>query len=64
MKAQATKRAMATVSRVASNNKSDGNSDKGCRQVTATRAMAVATTVVGKDEDGGDGDEGGGRQRW
>ncbi len=60
MKARATKMAMATATRVA---KGDGNGDRGCRQVTATRAMGVATTAVGKDEDDGGGDEGGGRQR-
>ncbi len=53
MKAKATKRAMATATRVASSNKGGG-------QATATRAMAVVTNVVGKYEGSGNGNEGGG----
>ncbi len=60
MKAKATKRAMATVTRVASNDEGDGNGDKSGRRATATRAMAAATTVVGEDEGGGDSNEVGG----
>jgi hypothetical protein len=52
VKAEATKRAITMVTRVASNDdgdgdvgKSDGNGDEGARQAT-TRAMAAATTVV------------------
>ncbi len=63
MKAKATKRAMAMVTRVVSNNESNGNGNKGGGQATATRAMMAATTVVGKDEDGGNGNDGGGQQR-
>jgi hypothetical protein len=54
VKAKATKRAMATVPRVVSNNKGYGNGKKGCRQVTAMRATVAVRTVVGKDEGGGD----------
>jgi hypothetical protein len=57
VKAKATKRAIATVTRVASNNKGNGNSNKGGGQVTETRAMAAAMTVVGKDEGGGNSNE-------
>ncbi len=52
MKAEATKRAIVTVTRVASNEDGDGNGgkrdgdgDKGAGQVTM-RVMAVATTVA------------------
>ncbi len=52
MKAEATKRAIATATRVASNDdgngnggKSDGNGDEGAEQATM-RAMAAATTVA------------------
>ncbi len=71
-----TKRAMATVTRVADNKEDNGkagqgngNSDKGVGQETAMatkRAMATATRVVGEEEvDGnkegkGKSDEGGG----
>ncbi len=62
MKAEATKRAIAMVTRVASNDdgngnggKSDGDGNKGAGRAT-TRAMAVATTVaamrVASDEKG------------
>ncbi len=62
MKAVAMKRAIVTVTRVASNDdgngdggKSNGDSDKGAGQVT-TRAMAAAMTVaamrVASDEEG------------
>ncbi len=61
--AKATKRAMATVTRVGSNNEGNGNEDEGGRQLTATRVMAAAMTVVGKDEGGGNGNEGGRQQR-
>ena len=61
--ATATKRVMATAMRVASNGKGDGVGNKGGKQATATRAMAVATTVMGKDEVGGNGNEGDGQQR-
>jgi hypothetical protein len=49
-------RVMVTVMRVASN-------AEGGEQATAMRAMLAATTVVGKDEGDGDGNEGGRRQR-
>ncbi len=65
MKAEATKRAIAMVTRVASNEdgdgdggKSDGDGNKGAGQAT-TRAMAAATTVAAmrvvsnKDGEGG-----------
>jgi hypothetical protein len=52
MKAEATKRAITMVTRVASDDdgngdggKSDGDGDKGAGQAT-TRAMAAATTVA------------------
>jgi hypothetical protein len=52
VKAEATKRAITTATRVVSNDhgdgtggKSDGNGDKGAGQAT-TRAMAAATTVA------------------
>ncbi len=52
MKAEATKRAITTAMRVASNDdgagdggKSDGNGDEGAGQAT-TRAMAAAMTVM------------------
>ncbi len=52
MKAEVTKRAIATAARVASNDngdgnggKSNGNGNKGAGQAT-TRAMVVATTVA------------------
>jgi hypothetical protein len=52
VKAEATKRAITTATRVGSNDngdgnggKSDGNGNKGARQAT-TRAMAVAMTVT------------------
>ncbi len=52
MKAEATKRAMGTATRVVSNDngagndgKSNGDGDKGAGRVT-TRAMAAATTVA------------------
>ncbi len=52
MKAEATKRAITTATRVASDDdgdgdggKSDGDGDKGAGQAT-TRAMAAATTVA------------------
>ncbi len=52
MKAEATKRAIATATRVASNDlgdgdggKSDGNGDEGAGRATM-RAMAVVTTVA------------------
>ncbi len=50
VKATMTKRAMAMVTRVASNNESDGNGNEGGKQATTTRAMAAATIVVGKGE--------------
>jgi hypothetical protein len=40
----------ANATRVASNNKGNGNGDKGGKQATSTRAMVAGTTVVGKDE--------------
>ncbi len=59
MKAKATKRARAM--RAASDDERDGKGDKGSGRATVTRAMAAATTaVVGKDEGGGNGNEGGG----
>jgi hypothetical protein len=65
VKAKATKRATVMATRVASNDKGDGDGNKGGRLATATRAMAAATTVVGKDEGNGNGNgnEGGGPQR-
>ncbi len=47
------KRAMAMVTRVASNDEGDSNGNEGGRRATAMRAMAALTTVVGKDEGGG-----------
>jgi hypothetical protein len=59
VKAEATKRAIVTATRVASDddgnrdgNKSNGNSNKGGGQATM-RAMAAAMTVVGDDEGNG-----------
>ncbi len=56
MKAEATKRAIATATRVASNDnddgnggKSNGNGNKGAGQAT-TRAMVAATTAAGDNE--------------
>ncbi len=63
MKAKTTKRAMTVARRVASENKDNGNCNKGGGQATATRAMVATMTVVGKDEGNGKGNEGGGRQR-
>ncbi len=65
MKAEAMKRAIMTVTRVASDDdgdgnsgKSNGNGNKGAGQAT-TRAMAAATTVaamrVASNEEGEDG---------
>ncbi len=54
---------MATATRLASNNEGDGNSSESSGQVTATRAMAAATTVVGKDVGDCNVDEGGRRQK-
>jgi hypothetical protein len=62
VKAEATKRAITTATRVASNDDGDGNSgksngdgNKGAGQAT-TRAMVAATTVVAmrvaRDEEG------------
>jgi hypothetical protein len=72
VKAEATKRAIVTARRVASDDdgdgdcgKSNGDGDEGAGQVT-TRAMAAATTVVGKegkDEGNCDGSEGGEQRR-
>jgi hypothetical protein len=61
VKAKATNRAMAMVMRLGSDNKGNGDGNKGGRRVTATKAMAAAITKVGEDEGGGDGDEGGGQ---
>jgi hypothetical protein len=63
VKAKATNRAMVVATRVVSDDKGDGDGNKGGRQATATRAIVVATTVVGKDECGGNGNEVGGQQR-
>jgi hypothetical protein len=63
VKAKATKRAIVTVTRVAINNKGNGNGDEGSRQATAMRAMAAVTTVVAKDEGGDNSNKGGGQQR-
>jgi hypothetical protein len=63
VKAKATERVMAMVTRVASNDKGDANGDEGGGCVTAVRAMVAAMIVVGKDEGNGDGNEGGGWQR-
>ncbi len=67
--AKVTKRVMATVTRVASNDdgndndgKSNGDGIMGGRQAR-TRAMAVGTTVAGNNEGNGDGNEGGKQQR-
>ncbi len=57
------KRAMVMASRVVSNDKGDGDGNKGGKQATAMRVMVATTTVVGKDEGSGDGDEGGVQQR-
>ncbi len=59
MKAKATKRAMAMATRVAMDNKGNGDDKEGGGQVTATRVMVAAMTVVCKDEDNGGGYEGG-----
>ncbi len=59
MKGKATKRAIAMATKLASNDKGNGNdSNEGGRQATATRAMVVAKTAVGKDESNGNSDEG------
>jgi hypothetical protein len=50
---------MATATRVASDNKGNHDRDEGGMQLTASRAIVVATTVVGEDEGGGNSDEGG-----
>ncbi len=63
MKAKKTKRVMTTMTRVASNDKGDGDVNEGDERATATRAMVVTTTVVGNNEGNGNGDEGGGQQR-
>ncbi len=67
MKAEATKRAITTATRVGSNDngagdggKSNGDSDKGAGQVT-TRAMAAATTVAAMRVASNEEDEGAGR---
>jgi hypothetical protein len=60
VKAKATKRAMAMATRVASDDKGDGDGEEGGRRVTAMRAMTAVMAVVGKDEGGGDNNEGGG----
>ncbi len=67
MKAEATKRAIMTATRVASDDdgagdggKSDVNGDKGAGRAT-TRAMAVATTVAGMRVASNKEDEGVGR---
>jgi hypothetical protein len=49
--------------RLASNNKDDGDGNKGGGRATATRAMVVRTTVVGDNEGDGDNNEGGGGQQ-
>ncbi len=63
MKAKATKRVIAMVTRVARDNKGIGNGNKGGGRATAMRAMVEMTIVVGKNEGGGNGNEGGGQQR-
>ncbi len=67
MKAEATKRAIMTATRVASNDdgagnggKSNGNGDKGAGQAT-TRAMAVAMTVAAMRVASNEEDEGAGQ---
>jgi hypothetical protein len=67
VKAEATKRAITTATRVASNDdgagnggKSDGNRDKGAGQAT-TRAMAAATTVAAMRVASNKEDKGAGR---
>ncbi len=67
MKAEATKRAITTVTRVASNDdgagdsgKSNGNGDEGVGRVT-TRAMAAATTVAAMRVASNKEDKGAGR---
>ncbi len=69
VKAKATKRAIATATRVASNNdgnvcggKGNGNGEEGGGWVR-TRALAASTTVAGDVEGDGDGNEGGEQQR-
>jgi hypothetical protein len=62
VKAEATKRAIATATRVAGNDDGNGNGSKsncdgneggvGCGRAT-TRVMAAATTAVGDDEGNG-----------
>jgi hypothetical protein len=63
VKAEVTKRAIATATKVASDDKGNGNggksvgdSDKGGGQAT-TRAMAAATAVVGNNEGNSNGNE-------
>ncbi len=63
MKAKAMKRAMATATRVVSDDKGNGDGNEGGGQATVLRAMLVVTTVVGKDEGGGNGNKGGGKLR-
>jgi hypothetical protein len=46
------------VSEGKDNKKGDSNDDKGDGQATAIRAMVATTTVVGKDEGNGNGNEG------
>ncbi len=65
MKAEAMKRAIATATRVASNDdgngndgKSDSNGNEGAGRAT-TRAMVVGTTMAGDDEGNCNGNEGG-----
>jgi hypothetical protein len=67
VKAEATKRAITTATRVTSNDngagdsgKSNGNGDKGARRAT-TRAMVAATTVAAMRVASNEEDEGAGR---
>ncbi len=69
MKAEATKRAIAMATRVASDDdgngdsgKSNGDGNEGAGQATM-RAMVAATTVAGEDEGNCNGDEGGERRQ-
>ncbi len=58
-----TKRAMMTTTRVASNDKGDGDGNKGGGQAIAMRVMVVMMTVVGDNEGDGNSNEGGRQQR-
>ncbi len=68
VKADATKKAIATVTRVVSNDDGDGDGDKCNGDIhkiggrATTWAIAIATSVTGDNERNCDGNEGGKRQ--